>query len=150
MLDLKIQQRLRKLIDEATVKNCPAVDLSLAKEIKQIVKASPELVSSAYQVLISRLGTKHCQTRILALELCNQLFTRSRDFRQNVSRDFDKFLELCTGFRPESPLPPPRDVADRLRRRSAELFQQWSEDFGAHYPQLFVRCDMAVDIFGIR
>mmetsp|Transcript_3273 Transcript_3273/g.7706 ORF Transcript_3273/g.7706 Transcript_3273/m.7706 type:complete len:87 (+) Transcript_3273:186-446(+) len=64
MLDLKIQQRLRKLIDEATVKNCPAVDLSLAKEIKQIVKASPELVSSAYQVLISRLGTKHCQVNM--------------------------------------------------------------------------------------
>ena len=70
------------------------------------------------------------------LELCDQLMQRSKAFRQLLSQDFTPFLELCLGFRPESPLPGPPARAAALRATALEVVECWGEDYGVKHRQV--------------
>ena len=76
------------------------------------------------------------QARLLALELCDMLFSRSKAFRAALAPKLTQFLELVVGFRPDRPLPPPATAAVALRERALAAVERWNEDFGGKYRQV--------------
>lgn len=76
------------------------------------------------------------QVRLLALELLDVLFTRSRLFRALVATKFSNILELVVGFRSDHPLPPPATTATHLRCKALELIKKWYSEHGSTYQQI--------------
>ena len=76
------------------------------------------------------------QSRLLALELADELFTRSKAFRGMLAPRFSAFLDRTLGFRPEKLLPPPAAAAAALRARTLEVIERWEEAYAAFYPQV--------------
>jgi hypothetical protein len=81
-------------------------------------------------------STLHAQTRLLALELSDELFARSKAFRALLAPRFSAFLDATIGFRAEKPLPPPAAAATALRARALEILERWEEGFAAFYPEV--------------
>lgn len=82
------------------------------------------------------LSKKHAQVRLSAFQVLNELFNRSNRFRELLSSDFKKFAGLVTGTDPALPLPPPKDAAAQLKRRSVLAIREWNQKFGTGYPEL--------------
>lgn len=74
--------------------------------------------------------------RLLALEVCDELFGRSKRFRALLCARLTHALELMVGFKPSNPLPPPADTATALRARALEALERWHALFGTKYQQV--------------
>ena len=74
--------------------------------------------------------------RLLGLEVCAELFARSRLFRSLLASKFTIFLERILGFRIQTPLPGPPAAAQRLRTRALELLERWNAEQGTRHPQI--------------
>ncbi|KAB1281978.1 UV-stimulated scaffold protein A [Camelus dromedarius] len=85
---------------------------------------------------MAQLSQEHAQVRLSAFQAVDELFTRSHQFRMLVVSNFQEFLELTLGTDHERPLPPPREVAQRLRRAATRAVRSWSETYGAAYKKL--------------
>lgn len=83
------------------------------------------------------------QTRLLAVLLCEQFFSRSRHFRALLAARFQTFVELTIGLTYATRLPKPPEIAAELRAAAVKLIAQWDRDFGSHYGQLGVACRCA-------
>lgn len=70
------------------------------------------------------------------MQIVDELFVRSHQFRMLVVSDLQEFLELTLGTDHRRPLPPPREVAQRLRQAATRAVQGWHERFGAAYKKL--------------
>lgn len=82
------------------------------------------------------LAKKHAQIRLSAFQVLSELFSRSNQLRELLSSDFKKFSGLVTGTDPTQPLPPPKDVAAQLKRKSLLAIREWNQKFGTGYPEL--------------
>lgn len=78
--------------------------------------------------------------RLLALEVADELFTRSKHFRGLLAPRMTHFLELVVGYKDDNPLPPPPPpaAAVALRARALETLERWHAQFGAKYKQVGV------------
>ena len=76
------------------------------------------------------------QVRLLALEVCDELFGRSKHFRALLTSRLTHFLELVVGHKTENPLPPPAPAAVALRAKALEVLERWHGQFGAKYKQV--------------
>lgn len=76
------------------------------------------------------------QIRVHALRLCDELFTRSKQFRQLLVSDLGQVLPLALGHKPETPLPPPAGAAAKLRKAALECLERWNSQYGAVYGQV--------------
>lgn len=101
-----------------------------------IPRSSEEQLSHAYHLLMAQLSQAHAEVRLSAFQIVDALFTRSHQFRTLVISDLQGFLELTLGTDHRQPLPPPREVAQRLRRAALRAVQLWNEKFGAAYKKL--------------
>lgn len=101
-----------------------------------IPRASEEQLSHAYRLLMAQLSREHAEIRLSAFQIVDELFTRSHQFRVLVVSDLQEFLELTLGTDHRRPLPPPREVAQRLRQAATRAVQGWHERFGAAYKKL--------------
>ncbi|XP_010289613.1 PREDICTED: UV-stimulated scaffold protein A, partial [Phaethon lepturus] len=98
--------------------------------------SSDEHISHAYHLLRTRLKEEHAEMRFSAFQVVQELFTRSHQFRTLVISNFQEFLELTVGIDHEQPLPPPRDVAQKLRKAAIKSVQDWHEKYGEAYKKL--------------
>lgn len=101
-----------------------------------VPRSSEERLSHAYHLLMTQLRQEHAEVRLSAFQVVDELFARSQHFRTLVVADFQAFLELTLGTDHKQPLPPPREVARRLRQAAARAVQAWSEKFGSAYKKL--------------
>ncbi|KAL0464924.1 UNVERIFIED_CONTAM: UV-stimulated scaffold protein A [Sesamum latifolium] len=124
------------LIDKATNSTAPDLDPRLLKAIKSTVRYSDSHLRLAAQTLISLMKRDHSQVRYLALLIIDELFMRSKLFRNLVVENLDQLLSLSVGFRRNHPLPAPASVASVLRSKAIEFLEKWNESFGIHYRQL--------------
>lgn len=69
------------------------------------------------------------------MEICDELFKRSRAFRSLMAANFLGFLEAAVGFRADRPLPGPPNLATQLRDKALEVCEGWNEKFGVFYQQ---------------
>uniref|UniRef100_G3TB47 UV-stimulated scaffold protein A n=1 Tax=Loxodonta africana TaxID=9785 RepID=G3TB47_LOXAF len=106
------------------------------KELKKICKSSEEQLCHAYHLLMSQLNQEHAEIRLSAFQVVDALFARSHQFRVLVVSNFQEFLELTLGTDHEQPLPPPREVAQKLRRAAIQAVERWNEKYGEAYKKL--------------
>lgn len=101
-----------------------------------VSRSSEELLGHAYHLLMAQLSQEHAEIRLSAFQVLGQLFARSHQFRTLVISNFQEFLELTLGTDHERPLPPPREVAQRLRQAATRAVHGWNEKYGAAYKKL--------------
>ncbi|OXB78805.1 UNVERIFIED_CONTAM: hypothetical protein H355_011823 [Colinus virginianus] len=131
-----MEQRLAELLEELTTAGEPQPEPGRMKELKRICRAEEEYVSHAYRLLLARLREEHAEVRFSAFQIVHELFSRSHRFRTLLVSDFQEFLELTVGVNHEQPLPPPRDVALKLRKAAIAAVQGWHEKYGEAYKKL--------------
>ncbi|KAI3433941.1 hypothetical protein D9Q98_003743 [Chlorella vulgaris] len=135
---LEGQARLPALVARLCDKRSASLDSSTLGQIKALCKQDDVNVLAAFDSLWDQLRERHAQTRLLALLACEQLFQRSRVFREALVARLPQFLEAVLGLRAEQPLPPPPHVAESLREKALELLERWQEQYGAKYKQLLL------------
>ncbi|KFQ46433.1 UV-stimulated scaffold protein A, partial [Nestor notabilis] len=99
-------------------------------------RSSDEHISHAYHLLLTRLHEEHAEMRFSAFQIVQELFSRSHQFRTLVISNFQDFLELTVGTDHEQPLPPPKEVAQKLRKEAIKSVQEWHEKYGEAYKKL--------------
>ncbi|NXG72801.1 UVSSA protein, partial [Baryphthengus martii] len=99
-------------------------------------RSSEEHISHAYHLLMTRLNEEHAEMRFSAFQVVQELFTRSHQFRTLIISNFQEFLELTVGIDHEQPLPPPKEVAQKLRKAALRSVQEWHEKYGEAYKKL--------------
>ncbi|KAL2305450.1 hypothetical protein Nmel_007437 [Mimus melanotis] len=131
-----MDQRLAELVEELTTSGELRLEPGRMKELKKICKSSEEHISHAYHLLVTRLQEEHAEMRFSAFQVVQELFSRSHQFRTLLISNFQEFLELTVGIDHEQPLPPPKEVAQKLRRAAIKAVQDWHEKYGEAYKQL--------------
>ncbi|NXH15567.1 UVSSA protein, partial [Bucco capensis] len=131
-----MDQRLAELVEELTTSGEPRLEPGRMKELKKICRCSEEHINHAYHLLLSRLQEEHAEMRFSAFQIVQELFTRSHHFRSLLIANFQEFLELTVGINHEQPLPPPKEVAQKLRRAAIKSVQEWHEKYGEAYKML--------------
>lgn len=131
-----MDQRLVELVEELTTSGEPRLEPGRMKELKKICKSSEEHISHAYHLLLTRLQEEHAEMRFSAFQVVQELFARSHQFRTLLISNFQEFLELTVGIDHEQPLPPPKEVAQKLRKAAIKAVQDWHEKYGEAYKQL--------------
>ncbi|NXO79950.1 UVSSA protein, partial [Sitta europaea] len=131
-----MDQRLAELVEELTTSGEPQLEPGRMKELKKICKSSEEHISHAYHLLVTRLQEEHAEMRFSAFQVVQELFARSHQFRTLLISNFQEFLELTVGIDHEQPLPPPKEVAQKLRKAAIKAVQDWHEKYGEAYKQL--------------
>ncbi|KAH0980126.1 hypothetical protein GBA52_007303 [Prunus armeniaca] len=128
--------KVRILIEKATTSTEPEVDPRLLKAIKSVVRRSDSELRLAAHILMDLMKREHSQVRYLTLLIIDELFMRSKLFRTLVVESLDQLLTLSVGFRNNSPLPGPTNVATALRSKAIEFLEKWNGSFGIHYRQI--------------
>lgn len=131
-----MDQKLSELVEELTTSGEPQLNPEKMKQLKKICKSSEEQLGHAYHLLMAQLSQEHAEIRLSAFQVLVQLFARSHQFRTLVISNFQEFLELTLGTDHERPLPPPREVAQRLRQAATRAVHGWNEKYGAAYKKL--------------
>ncbi|KAM9193513.1 UV-stimulated scaffold protein A [Mergus octosetaceus] len=129
-------QRLAELVEELTTAGEPQLEPGRLKELKKICKSSDDHIGHAYRLLLTRLREPHAQVRLSAFQALRELFARSHRFRTLLLADFQEFLELAVGTEHRQPLPPPAEVAQRLRKAALRCVQDWHDKYGEAYKKL--------------
>ncbi|XP_040447893.1 UV-stimulated scaffold protein A isoform X1 [Falco naumanni] len=131
-----MDRRLAELVEELTTSGEPRLEPGRMKELKKICRSSGEHISHAYHLLVTRLNEEHAEVRFSAFQIVQELFARSHQFRTLIISNFQEFLELTVGIDLEQPLPPPKQVAQKLRKAAIKSVQDWHEKYGEAYKQL--------------
>eukprot|EP01012_Entosiphon_sulcatum_P013459 TRINITY_DN18695_c0_g1_i1.p1 TRINITY_DN18695_c0_g1~~TRINITY_DN18695_c0_g1_i1.p1 ORF type:complete len:343 (+),score=56.11 TRINITY_DN18695_c0_g1_i1:22-1029(+) len=145
------EKAARHLVSQLTVVNKDGsgeVPRDGLQGLKRQLLHTPNSAGLVCSELLRRLQAKHARARLLALTVWNELFLRSKAYRDTAVPRLRTLTELAiapgsgdvfaispTG-RPR--LPPPKDVACTLRHFAVECFRQWRDRFGAFYPALAV------------
>ncbi|XP_035403305.1 UV-stimulated scaffold protein A isoform X2 [Cygnus atratus] len=148
-------QRLAELVEELTTAGEPQLEPGRLKELKKICKSSDDHIGHAYHLLLTRLREPHAQVRLSAFQAVQELFARSHRFRTLLVADFQEFLELAVGTEHRQPLPPPAEVAQKLRKAAVRCVQDWHDKYGQAYKKLalgyhYLRQNKKVDFQDVR
>ncbi|XP_009554319.2 UV-stimulated scaffold protein A isoform X1 [Cuculus canorus] len=131
-----MDQRLSELVEELTTSGEPRLEPGRVKELKRICRSSEEHINHVYHLLMTRLNEEHAEMRFSAFQIVQELFIRSHQFRTLIISNFQEFLELTVGIDHEQPLPPPKEVAQKLRKAAIKAVQEWHEKYGEAYKKL--------------
>ncbi|XP_033004293.1 UV-stimulated scaffold protein A isoform X2 [Lacerta agilis] len=128
--------KLPQLVEELTTSGEPRLDPAKLKELKKMCKSSDEHITHVYHLLMTQLNQEHAEIRLSAFQVVDELFTRSHQFRTLIISNFQEFLELTVETDYDQPLPPPVEVAQKLKRAAIKSVQEWHEKYGEAYKKL--------------
>ncbi|XP_070607508.1 UV-stimulated scaffold protein A [Erythrolamprus reginae] len=131
-----MDQQLSQLVEDLTTSGEPQLDPKKMKALKNICRASDEHINHVYHLLMSQLNQDHAEIRLSAFQILDQLFARSHLFRTLLISNFQEFLELTVETDYDQPLPPPADVAQKLKKAAIKSVQEWHEKYGEAYKKL--------------
>ena len=147
--------RIVELVTLACESGGSAPDPELLRALKREVRADAVALRRAHDTLMDRcLRHRECGPRLHAVVIVDELFRRSRDFRDAHMERLDAFLRRAivgrddSGADPAEAIPGPVEDADRLVSRACGALQEWNERFGAHYPRLGVALRFVDDVLG--
>lgn len=72
------------------------------------------------------------------------MFDRSKLFRELLTEDFPVFVQLVVGFN-DRKLPPPPQVAAKLKQYALALIKNWYIKYGEIYRQISISFDFLMD-----
>ncbi|GAM22756.1 hypothetical protein SAMD00019534_059310, partial [Acytostelium subglobosum LB1] len=137
-MDINVRRKLADLINEATKTGALELSKEHATSLKSIVKQSNLYVKCAHDMCIEKLTSKHCQVRLSALNIINELFMRSKYFRELLCEHLTLVFENAVGTDAAKPLPQPAQTALYMRPKALEYVERWCEAYGDHYIHLRV------------
>uniref|UniRef100_A0A3B4X2N7 UV-stimulated scaffold protein A n=1 Tax=Seriola lalandi dorsalis TaxID=1841481 RepID=A0A3B4X2N7_SERLL len=135
-MELSQRDRLSKLVEELTTSGQPQLNQDKMKEIKKICKVSNDCIDHLYHLVMSQLNQEHSEIRLSAFQITSELFSRSHHFRMLLVDNFQEFLELTVETDSDQPLPPPKEVARKLRSLAIQTVQSWQASYGTAYKKL--------------
>ncbi|XP_028272355.1 UV-stimulated scaffold protein A isoform X2 [Parambassis ranga] len=136
VMELSQRDRLSDLVEELTTSGQPQLNHDKMKEVKKICKVSNDCIEHVYHSLMSQLNQEHAEIRLSAFQMASELFSRSHHFRTLLVDNFQEFLELTVETDAEQPLPPPKEVARKLRLLAIQTVQSWQASYGSAYKKL--------------
>ncbi|XP_040191197.1 LOW QUALITY PROTEIN: UV-stimulated scaffold protein A [Rana temporaria] len=150
-----MNQRLEELVESLTTSGEPELKAEPLKELKKICKSSDEHIRHVYHLLLTQLNQEHAEIRLSAFQIVGELFTRSHQFRTLLIDNFQEFLELTVETDYDQPLPPPKEVAQKMKTLAIKAVQEWHEKFGEAYKKLslgfhFLKQRKMVDFQDVR
>lgn len=135
-MELSQRDRLSELVEELTTSGQPELHQNKMKEVKKLCKVSDDCIDHVYHSLMSQLNQEHAEIRFSAFQIVSELFTRSHHFRTLVVNNFQEFLELTVETDLDQPLPPPKEVAKKLKSLAIKTVQSWQASYGSAYKKL--------------
>ncbi|RXM34336.1 UV-stimulated scaffold protein A [Acipenser ruthenus] len=136
-MDHQQREKLSELVEQLTTSGEPQLSPAKMKVLKQICRASEEYIDHVYHLIMAQLNQKHAEVRLAAFQIASELFVRSHQFRTLLVSNFQEFLELTVETDPsEQPLPPPKEVARKLKKMAIEAVQEWQGKYGEAYKKL--------------
>ncbi|CAG8578853.1 5348_t:CDS:2 [Ambispora leptoticha] len=129
------KKQLKKLIVSLTKDGDSVLNEENLKEVKKLCKESNQLIDFTYETILDQIKSKRAQVRYSTLQLIDVLFNRSKHFRDLVTNNLTEILQHTIGLHQTS-LPPPADIAIKLKRLGVVLLKQWNEKYGVFYKQL--------------
>ncbi|KAG9338543.1 hypothetical protein JZ751_025599, partial [Albula glossodonta] len=135
-MDHAHREKLSELVEELTTCGEPELNPAKMKEVKKICKESNDYIEHVYHLIVTQLSQEHSEIRLSALQMADQLFVRSHHFRTLLVANLQEFLELTVETDAEQPLPPPREVARKLKALAIRTIQTWQDTYGQAYKKL--------------
>lgn len=135
-MELSQRDRLSELVEELTTSGQPELNQNKLKEVKKLCKASDDCIDHVYHSIMSQLNQEHAEIRLSAFQIASELFDRSHHFRTLLVDNFQEFLELTVETDLEQPLPPPKEVAKKLKSLAIKTVQSWQATYGSAYKKL--------------
>ncbi|KAM4732220.1 UV-stimulated scaffold protein A isoform 1-T2 [Anableps anableps] len=135
-MELSQRERLSQLVEELTTSGQPQLNQDRVKELKKICKVSNDCIDHVYHSVMSQLNQEHAEIRLSAFQIASELFSRSHHFRTLLVDNFQEFLELTVETDIDQPLPPPKEVARKLRSLAIQTIQSWQSSYGSAYKKL--------------
>ncbi|KAM9329480.1 UV-stimulated scaffold protein A [Gastrophryne carolinensis] len=150
-----MDQKLEELVEALTTSGEPELNPEQLKQLKKICKSSDGHISHVYHLLMTQLNQEHAEIRLSAFQIVAELFSRSHLFRTMLIDNFQEFLELTVETDYDQPLPPPKEVAHKLKFQAIKTVQEWHERFGEAYKKLslgfhFLKQNKKVDFQEVR
>ncbi|XP_039975610.1 UV-stimulated scaffold protein A isoform X3 [Xiphias gladius] len=136
MMELTQRDQLSELVEELTTSGQPQLNQEKMKEIKKICKLSNDCTDHLYHLVMAQLNQEHSEVRLSAFQIASELFSRSHHFRTLLVDNFQEFLELTVETDSDQPLPPPKEVARKLRSLAIQTIQSWQASYGTAYKKL--------------
>ncbi|MBN3305572.1 UVSSA protein, partial [Amia calva] len=136
-MDHEWREKLSELVEQLTTSGEPQLNPAKMKEVKKICRTSDEYIDHIYHLIMTQLSQEHAEIRLSAFQMASELFTRSHHFRTLLVSNFQEFLELTVETDPsDQPLPPPREVAQKLKTMAIKSVQEWQNSYGEAYKKL--------------
>ena len=106
-----------------------SIDEEALRALKQFARRSDPHVQAVFASVWDHLGASNALERLLALQLCAHLWSRSAAFRHALLEQLvPHFVELVHGG--SDGLPPPRQWAERLRSEGVRTVESWHASHG--------------------
>ncbi|XP_061581929.1 UV-stimulated scaffold protein A-like [Cololabis saira] len=135
-MELSVRERLAELVEQLTTSGRPQLDQDQMKELKKICRGSDSCIDHMYHLLMTQLDQDHAEIRLSAFQVASELFTRSHHFRTLLVDNFQEFLELTVETDADQPLPPPKEVAKKLKSLAIQTVKSWQTSYGSAYKKL--------------
>ncbi|CEJ01898.1 hypothetical protein RMCBS344292_15919 [Rhizopus microsporus] len=140
----EVDEKLAGLIKQITETGNWILDEKKLKLIKATCKKSDHYITVAFVHVMAQLHKNHSQIRYSSLQLIEQLFDRSKLFRELLTEDFPVFVQLVVGFN-DRKLPPPPQIAAKLKQYALALIKNWYMKYGEIYRQISISFDFLMD-----
>ncbi|ORE04902.1 hypothetical protein BCV72DRAFT_6913 [Rhizopus microsporus var. microsporus] len=140
----EVDEKLAGLIKQITETGNWILDEKKLKLIKATCKKSDHYITVAFIHVMAQLHKNHSQIRYSSLQLIEQLFDRSKLFRELLTEDFPVFVQLVVGFN-DRKLPPPPQIAAKLKQYALALIKNWYIKYGEIYRQISISFDFLMD-----
>lgn len=135
-MDQTMRDKLSQLVEELTTSGEPQLNQDKMKEVKKICRVSDDYIDHFYHLIMTQLNQEHAEIRLSAFQMVSEVFSRSHHFRVLLLTNFQEFLELTVETDAEQPLPPPKEVAKKLRTLAIQTVQSWHATYGEAYKKL--------------
>ncbi|KAI5624773.1 UV-stimulated scaffold protein A [Silurus asotus] len=135
-MDQETRDKLSELVEELTTSGEPQLNQAKMKEVKKICKLSNDYIDHFYHLIMTQLNQDHAEVRFSAFQMATELFSRSHHFRVVLVANLQEFLELTVETDAEQPLPPPKEVARKLKTQAIQTVQAWHTTYGEAYKKL--------------
>ncbi|XP_051505467.1 UV-stimulated scaffold protein A isoform X1 [Myxocyprinus asiaticus] len=135
-MDQTTRDKLSELVEELTTSGEPQLNQDKMKEVKKICKVSNDYIDHFYHLIMTQLNQDHAEIRLSAFQMVSEVFSRSHHFRVLLITNLQEFLELTVETDMEQPLPPPKEVARKLRTLAIQTVQSWHAKYGEAYKKL--------------
>ncbi|KAL7328480.1 hypothetical protein PS15p_206748 [Mucor circinelloides] len=143
-MEADVRENIGRLIKDLTETGEWVLNAQKLKNLKSICKRSDAFVQVAFEFAMAQLRKKHAQIRYSCVQLIEQLFDRSKYFRNLLTEDFPLFTQLTVGIQ-DKKLPPPAQVATKLKDYAIALIKTWFTKYGERYRQLGIAYDFLLD-----